>query len=125
MNTAVRNAYIGSSVATASPARLLVQLLERLVLDTERAQKALFTQSFEEANDQLQHAQRIVEHLMSTLEVTGMPAGNEIMALYTFLQRRLIEANTARDLRAAGEAVKVSRDLCEMWTACAMAAAGA
>lgn len=125
MNVAVRNAYLGSSVSTASPARLLVQLFERLVLDCERGQKALFAKSFEEANEQLQHAQRIVDHLMSTLEVDGMPAGQQIMALYGFLQRRLVAANVKHDMRAAGEALKVARDLCAMWTECASIAAGA
>ncbi|HWU21195.1 MAG TPA: flagellar export chaperone FliS [Nocardioides sp.] len=119
-----RTAYQGNSVATATPARLLVMLFERLVLDCERGLRALIAQDIEAAHTQLVHAQAIVSELQSSLVTEGMPAGRELMALYGFLQRRLIQANVTHQPTAAKDALIVARDLCETWKAAAMKAAG-
>ena len=119
----LRSAYQTNAIATASPARLLVMLLERLVLDAERGQAAIAAGDAEEANRQLQHAQAIVTELQVSLEVDGMPAGQELLALYDYLQRRLITANIDRDEVAAAEAVALSRDLCDTWRQAALLAA--
>lgn len=125
MHGDARAAYRTNSVATASPNQLLVMLFERLVLDCERGLRALMKADHQDANTQLQHAQAIVTELQSTLEVDGMPAGRELMALYTYLQRRLIVANVQHHQRAAKEALLLARDLCETWrTAARLAAAG-
>ncbi|SFC32454.1 flagellar protein FliS [Nocardioides terrae] len=118
-----RNAYQGNAVATASPARLLVMLFDRLVLDAERGEAALAAGLHEECNSQLQHAQAIVTELQSTLDVDRMPAGAEMMALYDYLQRQLVSANIARDRAAAAEAVKIARELCDTWRQAALLAA--
>jgi flagellar protein FliS len=119
----IRSAYRTNAVATASPAQLLVMLLDRLVLDAERGQAALVAGDHDEVNRQLQHAQAIVTELQATLEVDGMPAGRELLALYDYLQRRLITANIARDQVAAAEAVKLSRELADTWRQAALLAA--
>ena len=119
----IRSAYQSNAVATAGPAQLLLMLLDRLVLDTERGQAALAAGNREETNRQLQHAQAIVTELQVTLEVDGMPAGRELLALYDYLQRQLIRANVARDQAAAAEAVKLSRELCDTWRQAALLAA--
>jgi flagellar secretion chaperone FliS len=119
----IRSAYQTNAVATAGPAQLLVMLLDRLVLDAERGQAALAAGQPDETNRQLQHAQAIVTELQSTLEVDGMPAGKELLALYDYLQRQLIKANVSRDQAAAAEAVKLSRDLCDTWRQAALLAA--
>ena len=125
MHGDARAAYRSNAVATASSGQLLVMLFERLVLDCERGLRALMKSSFEDANSHLQHAQAIVTELQSTLVVDGMPAGRELLALYTFLQRRLIVANVQHHQRAAQEALVLARDLCDTWrTAARLAAAG-
>jgi flagellar protein FliS len=118
-------AYAGNSLATASPARLLVMLLERLVLDVERAQRAQDAGDGEGAHHQLVHAQAIVRELSTSLDTDGMPAGQELLALYDYLHRRLVEANVRRDPAATEEALRLSRDLCETWTQAALLAADA
>jgi flagellar protein FliS len=119
----LRSTYQTNAIATATPARLLIMLLDRLVLDAERGQAAVAAGDREEANRQLQHAQAIVTHLETTLEVDGMPAGRELLALYDYLRRRLVTANVAQDADAAAEAVSLSRELCETWRQAALLAA--
>jgi len=120
-----RTAYQGNAIATASPARLLVMLFERLVLDAERGQVALLSGAREEANQQLVHAQAIVTELQSTLNVDAMPAGQELLALYDYLQRLFVKANVSQDQIAAAEAVRLCRDLCDTWRQAALLAAAA
>lgn len=126
MNTALaaRTAYQGNSVATATPQKLLVMLFERLVLDCERGFRAVVAADRETAHEQLVHAQAIVTELQSSLEVDGMPAGRELLALYGYLQRRLIQANVEASVGAAKEAVILARQLCDTWRQAAMLAAG-
>jgi len=120
---AARSAYQGNSVTTASPERLLLMLFDRLVLDCERGLRALIADDRQTAHNQLVHAQAIVTELQSSLEVDGMPAGRELMALYGYLQRRLIEANVEHNPSPAKEALLLSRQLCDTWrTAAALAA---
>lgn len=117
-----RAAYQGNAIATASPARLLVMLVDRLVLDCERGLKALVAADQETANTELQHAQSIVLHLSSTLELDGMPAGRELLSLYDWILRQLIQANVGRDRQAALEALNRSRELSETWSQAALLA---
>jgi flagellar protein FliS len=99
-------------------------LFERLVLDCELGLRALIAQDNQAAHVQLIHAQAIVTELQSSLDVDGMPAGRELLALYGFLQRRLIQANVTHQPVAAKDALVVARDLCETWRAAARLAMG-
>ena len=118
-----RNAYHGGTVGTATPAQLLIMLFERLALDAERGLRALQEGNNAETNTQLVHAQAIVTELQSPLEVEGMPAGRELMALYGYLQRRMIQANVRHDLRAGREVVQLTRHLRDTWKRAAELAA--
>lgn len=116
-------AYQLASVNTASPARLLVMLFDRLVLDCERGILALEAGDRGQANSQFQHAQQIIVHLVSTLEVEGMPAGQQLLALYDWVMRQLVKANIEHDRHAAEEALVRSRELADMWKQAALQAA--
>jgi flagellar secretion chaperone FliS len=119
----VRSAYQGNAIATASPTQWVVRLYERLVLDVERGLRAQMRGDREEANSQLQHAQAIVTEFQSTLDVEGWAGGHELMALYGYIQRRLIAANVNHDLQAAKEALVLCRGLHDTWRRAATIAA--
>ncbi|GAA3801792.1 flagellar export chaperone FliS [Nocardioides panacisoli] len=121
--TSARAAYVGNSVSTASPARLLVMLVERLVLDVERGLRAQVDGDWPEAHQQLLHAQDIVNELQASLDVDLMPAGTELASLYEYLRRRLVTANVRRDPDTTHEALLIARQLCDTWRQAAMAAA--
>ncbi len=84
-SSSARNTYMDASVATASPARLLVMLLERLVLDVTRAAEAQRDGSVEEAHRQLVHAQEIVLELRASLDVETWDGGEGLASIYDFL----------------------------------------
>ena len=58
-----RARYLAESVATASPARLVCMLYDRLVVDIVNGRDALLQQRYVEANKHLRHAQDIVLEL--------------------------------------------------------------
>ncbi|MBM0127058.1 flagellar export chaperone FliS [Pimelobacter simplex] len=118
-----QSAYRDNAVATASPARLLVMLVERLVLDVERGLAAQRAGDWPEAHRHLLHAQDIVLELEHSLDVDRMPAGKQLASLYEFLRNRLVLANVRRDPRVATECLTLARQLCDTWREAAMAAA--
>jgi flagellar secretion chaperone FliS len=125
MHDDVRSAYTSNSVGTASPAQLLVMLYDRLVLDVERALRAQMKSDADAANTQLLHAQAIITELQVSLDPEGWKGGPELLALYHYLQRRLIQANVRHDQRATKEVLVHCRGLRDTWKRAALIAAGA
>lgn len=117
------SAYRENSVATASPARLLVMLVERLVLDGERGLAAQRAGDWPAAHQHLLHAQDIVAELESSLDVDKMTGGRQLAALYQFLRETFVKANVRRSPETTEEALVLARQLCDTWREAAMAAA--
>jgi flagellar protein FliS len=120
-----RATYINAAVTTASPARLLVMLCERLVLDTTRAAAALESGDSAEAHNQFLHAQEIVTNLMTSLDPAAFRGGNQVMALYRWLSERLVKANITKDTKVARECETLAAQICDMWREAALAAVSA
>ena len=122
---AMRERYLADSIATASPARLLVMLFDRLVLDLSRGEQALLDGNRPEARENLLHAQDIIMELRVTLKPDVWEGAADLDRLYAFVTTELINANVH------GDAVKVRqcRDLMEplrdTWREAALATSAA
>ncbi len=123
--TNARNAYVDNSVSTASPARLLVMLYERLVLDLQRAVEAQRAGDRQEAHNQLLHAQDIVTHLRATLRVEAWDGGPGLASLYDWLHVQLIKANVSKDVTLTEGCLSIAADLADTWRTAALQAAAA
>lgn len=119
MNNA-RATYMDASIATASPARLLVMLYERLVLDVQRGLDAQQRQDYQETHRQLTHAQDIIMELQNSLRADEFKGGYDLSALYGFLHRQLVLANIRKDAKITGECLTIVTDLCETWRQAAL-----
>jgi len=116
MSTAsLRSRYLGDSVATASPQRILVMLYDRLVLDLERAEKALDTGDRTEAAAQIQHAQDIVFELRESLRVDAWEGGPRLAALYTWMITELVQAGVKRDRNRVSACRQIAEPLRDAW----------
>ena len=93
----IRNRYVGDSVSTASPGRLVTMLYDRLVRDLVAAEAALAAADLEGANNNLIHAQEIVWELAAGLDPTKWSGGPALAALYQFMLAELLEANVKKD----------------------------
>jgi flagellar protein FliS len=114
MNSA-RNAYMGSMVSTASPARLLVLLYDRLVLDLQRAAECQEADQHVVAAEHLMHAQEIVLELQSSLRVDVWSAGPQLSAIYSFVYTQLVQANVKRDVQLTRSCLSLVEPLASAW----------
>ncbi|WP_347059479.1 flagellar export chaperone FliS [Blastococcus sp. HT6-30] len=121
--TSLRARYMGDTVATASPQRILVMLYDRLALDLERAQKAVAAGERQEANEQLQHAQEIVLELLSGLQVDVWEGGPRLAALYNWLIGELVQANVKLDANRISACRQVVEPLRDAWRQAAISLA--
>ena len=115
MNANARNAYMGQMVETASPARLLVMLYDRLVLDINRGIEAQGAGDREKANTNLIHAQEIVLELRSSLKLDAWEGAERLASLYAWLHSELVRANISKDVEVTRGCLKLVEPLAEAW----------
>jgi flagellar protein FliS len=120
MMTNARATYLDASIATASPARLLVMLLDRLVLDVQRGLEAQGNGVFDEAHKHFIHAQDILLELQVSLRPDEFKGGPELADLYGFLHRQLVQANIRRDQAITQDVLTFVTDLCDTWKQAAL-----
>ena len=111
----LRDRYLGDSIATASPARLVTMLFDRLCLDLEIAEGALECGDLATASQRLVHAQDITVELQSSLDASAWVGAAQLHQLYAFLFRRLIDANVAKDVGIIDECRRIAEPLRATW----------
>lgn len=90
------NAYKQNSVTTASPGELTLMLYNGCLKFMHQAKKGILEKNIEMKNTNLIKAQNIITELMSTLNM-DVAVSNEMMPLYDYMNRRLMEANIKSD----------------------------
>ena len=111
----LRSRYARESVTTASPARLVTMLYDRLVRDLDDAELAISLADNPAAHRLLRHAQDIVQELSSSLDVSRWEGGEGLQRLYTWLLERLVAANVAKDAAIVVECRGVVEPLRDAW----------
>lgn len=109
------SAYQSQAVHTASGPALLVMLYDRLAIDIDRGGSAIEHRDFAEANTHLQHAQRIVRLLRSSLDQDGFVGARDLYSLYNFLEKHLIDANMTKDTDKVKECARLVAPLHQAW----------
>lgn len=117
--------YASDATQTASPARLLTMLYDRLVVDLSMAYDAMLRGEIALVGDRLSHASDIILELHSTLDTELWPQGRSLAALYVWLVQELMQAR----LHNQPQRVATCRDLViplrDAWHAASGAAAPA
>ena len=114
------SAYVRASVETASPARLLVMLYDRLVLDCRRAIVAQQTGDRAAAHEHLLHAQDIVAELQATLRPELWEGAEVLSSLYSHLLVQLVQANVRCDMSLTSHCLDLAVGLADAWRQAAM-----
>jgi flagellar protein FliS len=117
-----RERYLQDSINTASPAKLLLMLYDRLVLDLMKGEESLRTDNREQAHEQLTHAQEIVLELRVSLDVEAWSGAPALASLYGYLLTELIGANIARDSARVALCRGLVEPLRDAWREAAAAA---
>jgi flagellar secretion chaperone FliS len=118
----LRNRYLQDSVNTASPAKLLVMLYDRLVLDLVQGEEALRTKDRDAASERINHAQEIILELRTTLDLAAWDGAPGLAALYGFLLTELIQANIKLDADKVAACRGIIEPLRDAWREAAVLA---
>ena len=110
-----RTRYVDDTVSTASPAKLLTMLYDRLVLDLQRAEAEQQIGDRIAASTHLVHAQEIVHELAATLDVDAWDGAARLMSVYMYLITELVGANVAGDTERTAACRELVEPLREAW----------
>lgn len=111
----LRERYLQESIDTASPARLLIMLYDRLILDLMHGEEALRNDDRVLANEKITHAQEIILELRVTLDVDAWDGAPGLASLYGFVLTELIGANIKRDADRVASCRTLLEPLRDAW----------
>lgn len=106
--------YKQNSVNTASPGELTLMLYNGCLKFINQAKKAIEENNIEAKNTNIQKAQNIIQELMVTLNM-DLEISKNMMSLYDFMRRRLIDANIKGDVAILSEVEELVTDFRDTW----------
>jgi flagellar protein FliS len=106
--------YSNNSVNTASPGELTLMLYNGCLKFLHQAKKAIGEKNIELKNTNIQKSQAIIQELMVTLNMDADVSKN-LLSLYDYLNRRLIEANVKNDIAALEEVEGFVTEFRDTW----------
>ena len=106
--------YQQNSVNTASPGELTLMLYNGCLKFIKLAKKAITDKNVEEKNTNLIKAQNIIHEFMVTLNM-DVKVSSELMVMYDYINRRLVEANVKSDPAILEEVEGFVTELRDTW----------
>ncbi len=106
--------YKTSKVLTASPAELTLMLYEGAIKFCNIAILAIEQKEIEKAHINIRKAQKIIEHLMATLDMK-YPVAKDFDNMYQYILRRLTEANMSKDPEILNEVLTHLHAIRDNW----------
>ena len=95
--------YKQNAVNTSSPADLTLMLYNGCLKFITLAKKGIQDKNMEQKNTNLIKAQNIINELMVTLNM-DIEVSNNMLSMYDYIYRRLVEANLKNDIEILKEA---------------------
>ncbi len=116
MATQAGDEYLRSAVMTASPPQLQLMLYDGAIRFGSQARDALLAKQIEKSYELLSRVQKIVLEMDKGLRPELNPELCDRMSrLYTFIYRKLVEADVRKDVSALDDALKILRHIRETW----------
>ena len=106
--------YNNSKVLTASPAELTLMLYEGAIKFCNIAEMAIEHKDVQKAHDNIIKVQRIIDYLRQTLDMKYQVA-QDFERIYSYLSKRLIEANMKKDKEILEEVNGHLRSVRDTW----------
>lgn len=111
------NVYKNNSINFASKEKLLLMLCEGAVKFAKLGRQAIIDKDIKKSNDNIIRTEDIINELMSTLDVSkGGEWAPQLMQVYDFINRRLIQANIKKDVKIMDEIIPLIENIKETWT---------
>jgi flagellar protein FliS len=106
--------YQQNSINTASPQELTLMLFNGLVRYLKVAHEGIAENNIEKANNNIIRSQDIIIEFASTLDMQ-FEMSNGLLALYDYMNWRLIEANLHKDNAIIEEIIGYAEELRDIW----------
>lgn len=106
--------YRQNTVNTSSPQELTLMLYNGLVRFLKLAHQGIEEKNIEKANSNIIKSQNIVVEFICTLDMQ-YEVSKSLMALYDYMNRRLIEANINKDKAIVDEIIGYAEELRDTW----------
>ncbi|SIS43036.1 flagellar export chaperone FliS [Salimicrobium flavidum] len=106
--------YQNNSVETASPGELTLMLYNGCIKFIKAARKAVEHKEIEAKNTNIQKAQAIIRELMVTVN-PDYEVSNQLLPLYDYMNRRLMEANIQNDDEILEEVQGLATEFRDTW----------
>lgn len=106
--------YEKSKILTASPAELTLMLYEGAIKFANIAVMAIEKGEIEKAHNNIRKVERIIEEFQATLN-HKYPVAKDFDEVYTYLRRRLVEANVKKDKEIMEEVLRHLRTMRDTW----------
>ena len=115
-NLNMANAYKTQQIMTASPEQLTLMLYNGAIRFIDESMMAMEQKDFSRSNDRNLRAQDIVREFMLTLDMQ-YEVSQAWMALYDYIEFRLIQGNVKKDKEQLQEARNMLHELRDTWVA--------
>jgi flagellar secretion chaperone FliS len=106
--------YKQNSVNTASPGELTLMLYNGCLKFIHQAKKGISEKNIQDKNNSILRAQDIIRELMVTLN-PDIEVGKQMMSMYDYMLRRLVEANIKNDLEILDEVEGLVTEFRDTW----------
>ncbi len=106
--------YNNSKILTASPAELTLMLYDGAIKFCNIAIVAVEQKDIEKAHVNITKTERIVDYFRQTLDMS-YPVAEDFERVYSYLGRRLVEANIKKDREILEEVNQHLRSMRDTW----------
>ncbi|EQA36124.1 flagellar protein FliS [Leptospira inadai serovar Lyme str. 10] len=115
-STASVEQYKSNEISTVSQGRLIVMLYEGAIRFLNVAIENNTPRKYDVVNNNILKAQDIVTELMLALNLEdGGEVANNLLGIYVYVKKRLLEANMRKDSEIMKEIIKYLEDLKNAW----------
>ena len=115
MNQYVKQ-YQKSSIETASREQILIMLYDGAIQFLNKAKVAMETKDFEGIHNNLIGAQNIIQEFINSMDREVAPQlAENLISLYEYFIRRLVQANMKRQVEPIDEVLKYLKSLKATW----------
>jgi len=111
-----QNAYKANEISTVSQSRLIVMLYEGAMRFLKIAKESMTPRKYDIVNNNIIKAQDIITDLMLSLNLEeGKEVASNLLSLYVYMKKRLLEANMRKDTKIIEEVVELLTQLKTAW----------
>jgi flagellar protein FliS len=117
MHFSAREAYLETQVATATPQRLRLMLIEAALRRARAAQRAWIDDKSEEAHQALTHCREIMAELIAGIRPEDSPLAKQVLGIYLFLFSAATEAQLTKDSHRLQDIIRILEEERITWQA--------